>query len=48
MSADTSFDDLGIAVSSREPLAPHTWLGIGGAAGYFCEPVDVEALARVV
>ena len=46
--SDTSFDDLGIAVSSREPLAPHTWLGIGGAAGYFCEPVDAEALARVV
>lgn len=42
------FDDLGVAVSCGEPLAHHTWLGIGGAAGYFCEPVDMEALARVV
>jgi UDP-N-acetylmuramate dehydrogenase len=42
------FDDLGVAVSCGEPLAHHTWLGIGGAAGYFCEPVDVEALGRVV
>lgn len=42
------FDDLAIAVSSSEPLAPHTWLGIGGAAGWFCEPVDVEALASIV
>ena len=43
----TPFDDLGIAVANGEPLAPHTWLGIGGAAGYFCEPVDVDALARI-
>jgi UDP-N-acetylmuramate dehydrogenase len=46
--AATPFDDLGVAVSSGEPLSHHTWLGIGGAAAYFCEPVDVEALARVV
>jgi UDP-N-acetylmuramate dehydrogenase len=44
----TPFDDLGIAVACGEPLAHHTWLGIGGAAGYFCEPVDVDALGRVV
>ena len=25
-------------VRSREPLAPHTWLGIGGPAEYFAEP----------
>lgn len=42
------FDDLGQAVAMDEPLACHTWLGIGGAARYFCEPVDVEALARIV
>ncbi len=42
------FDDLGVAVSRGEPLAHHTWLGIGGTAAWFCEPVDVEALARVV
>ena len=46
-SSSTPFDDLGIAVASGEPLAPHTWLGIGGAAGYFCEPVDLDALARI-
>jgi UDP-N-acetylmuramate dehydrogenase len=47
--ADVSlFEDLGVAVSAAEPLAHHTWLGVGGAATYFCEPVDIEALARVV
>ncbi|MBM3955351.1 MAG: UDP-N-acetylmuramate dehydrogenase [Planctomycetota bacterium] len=44
----TPFDDLGIAVGAGEPLAVHTWLGVGGAARYFCEPVDREALARLV
>jgi UDP-N-acetylmuramate dehydrogenase len=44
----TPFDDLGVAVSPGEPLAPHTWLGVGGEASYFCEPVDTEALSRVV
>ena len=44
----TPFDDLGVAVSSAEPLAHHTWLGVGGTAAYFCEPVDEEVLARVV
>jgi UDP-N-acetylmuramate dehydrogenase len=46
--ATTPFDDLGVAVLAAEPLAPHTWLAVGGNATYFCEPVDVEALARVV
>lgn len=46
--SDTPFDDLALAVSSNEPLAHHTWLGIGGAAAYFCEPVDAAALARIV
>jgi UDP-N-acetylmuramate dehydrogenase len=44
----TPFDDLGIAVGAGEPLAVHTWLGVGGAACYFCEPVDREALTRLV
>jgi UDP-N-acetylmuramate dehydrogenase len=44
----TPFDDLGLAVSCREPLSHHTWLGIGGEAGYFCEPVDVDALSRLI
>ncbi len=43
----TPFDDLGVAVACREPLSHHTWLGVGGDARYFCEPVDLEALARV-
>jgi UDP-N-acetylmuramate dehydrogenase len=46
--ADTPFDDLGLAVAAREPLARHTWLGIGGEAAFFCEPVDADALSRVV
>jgi len=46
--AATPFDDLGVAVSAAEPLAPHTWLGVGGTGAYFCEPVDVQALGRVV
>ncbi|MFM9057847.1 MAG: UDP-N-acetylmuramate dehydrogenase [Planctomycetaceae bacterium] len=44
----TPFDDLGVAVARREPLARHTWLGLGGEAACFCEPVDIEALCRVV
>jgi UDP-N-acetylmuramate dehydrogenase len=43
----TPFDDLGLAVACREPLSHHTWLGIGGEADYFCEPVDVDALSRL-
>lgn len=43
----TPFDDLGVAVAVGEPLSRHTWLGIGGPAFYFCEPVDIEALSRV-
>ena len=44
----TPFDDLGVAVSRHEPLAHHTWLGIGGEAAYFCEPVDVGSLSGIV
>ena len=44
----TPFDDLGVAVSRHEPLAHHTWLGLGGTAAYFCEPIDSDALGRVV
>ena len=40
--ASTPFDDLGLAVACREPLSHHTWLGIGGEAAFFCEPVDVD------
>jgi UDP-N-acetylmuramate dehydrogenase len=44
----TPFDDIGVAVALREPLSRHTWLGIGGEAAYFSEPVDVDALGRLV
>ncbi len=44
----TPFDDLAVAVACDEPLARHTWLGLGGPARYFCEPVGVEALSKVV
>lgn len=44
----TPFDRVAIPVSRGEPLAPHTWLGLGGAATWFCEPVDIDALAHVV
>ncbi|MFM9010289.1 MAG: FAD-binding protein, partial [Planctomycetota bacterium] len=44
----TPFDDLGLTVSRGEPLAYHTWLGVGGPAAYFCEPVDEAALGRLV
>jgi UDP-N-acetylmuramate dehydrogenase len=46
--AGSPFDDLVVTVQVAEPLASHTWLGIGGPARYFCEPVSVAALATVV
>src|SRR5262245_7190617 len=32
----------------NEPLAPYTWLRVGGAAQYFAEPTSVEELAALV
>ncbi len=31
-----------------EPLAPHTWLMLGGPAQYFAEPRDIDELARLI
>jgi UDP-N-acetylmuramate dehydrogenase len=31
-----------------EPLAPYTWLRIGGAAEYFAEPTSVDELSQLV
>ena len=42
------FDDLGLNLGEAEPLSRHTWLGVGGNARWFCEPVDVAALSRIV
>src|SRR6266436_2736011 len=35
-------------VRENEPLAPHTWLRLGGAAQYFAEPTSVDELADLV
>ena len=39
------FDEI---VRQHEPLAPHTWLGIGGPAQFFAEPRSVEELQAIV
>ena len=31
-----------------EPLAPHTWLKVGGPAQFFVEPRSVDELTAVV
>jgi UDP-N-acetylmuramate dehydrogenase len=41
----TGFDEI---VRQHEPLAPHTWLGIGGPAQFFAEPRSVEELQLIV
>ena len=46
--AASPFDDLPVTVQLAEPLAKHTWLGVGGVSQYFCEPGSVEALSTVV
>lgn len=35
-------------VRENEPLARHTWFGLGGAAQYFAEPTSVDELAALV
>lgn len=32
----------------REPMAPYTWLRLGGEADYFAEPTNVDELAQLV
>jgi UDP-N-acetylmuramate dehydrogenase len=32
----------------REPMAPYTWLRLGGEAEYFAEPTNVDELAQLV
>jgi UDP-N-acetylmuramate dehydrogenase len=41
-------DDFETFVRSREPLAPHTWLGIGGPAEFFAEPQSIDELQSLV
>jgi len=40
-------EDLLHLVRTDEPLGPRVWLGIGGPARYFAEPVDQAELERV-
>lgn len=40
--------DLEHFIREAEPLAPHCWLGIGGAAEYFAEPTSVDELRTLV
>jgi len=35
-------------VRQREPLGPHTWFGLGGAAEYYAEPQSLDQLAELV
>jgi UDP-N-acetylmuramate dehydrogenase len=35
-------------VAQREPLAPHTWLGLGGPAEFFARPRNQDELAALV
>ncbi|TWU56536.1 UDP-N-acetylenolpyruvoylglucosamine reductase MurB [Rubripirellula tenax] len=41
-------DDLNHLIRTDEPLGPLVWLGIGGPAHYFAEPVDTDDLQRLV
>ena len=45
MAFTTGFEKI---VRANEPLAPHTWLRLGGTAEYFAEPNNVEELAGIV
>lgn len=42
------FNGLEHIVRENEPLAPYTWLRLGGPAQYFSEPTSVDELAELV
>lgn len=44
----SSLDQFSEIIKRDEPLAPYTWLKLGGPAQYFIEPRDVDELVRVV
>ena len=44
----SSLDDFREITRTDEPLAPYTWMKIGGPAQYFIEPRTVEELTAVV
>jgi UDP-N-acetylmuramate dehydrogenase len=43
-----SFTGFEAIVRQREPLAPHTWLGLGGPAEFFAQPRTQDELAGLV
>jgi UDP-N-acetylmuramate dehydrogenase len=45
MGLESGFEKI---VRRSEPLAPHTWFHLGGAAEYFAEPNTVDELAALV
>ena len=44
----SSFEEFAEIVKRDEPLAPYTWLKLGGPAQYFIEPRNEDELMRVV
>ena len=44
----SSFDEFADIVKRDEPLAPYTWLKVGGPAQYFIEPRNEDELLKVV
>ncbi|HUG91013.1 MAG TPA: UDP-N-acetylmuramate dehydrogenase [Planctomycetaceae bacterium] len=44
----SSLDDFAEITRRDEPLAPHTWLKVGGPAQYFIEPRDEGELKRLL
>jgi UDP-N-acetylmuramate dehydrogenase len=44
----SSLDDFAEITRRNEPLAPHTWLKVGGPAEYFMEPRDPAELQRLI
>ncbi|VAX40075.1 UDP-N-acetylenolpyruvoylglucosamine reductase [hydrothermal vent metagenome] len=45
MSLQTNFSEI---TKENEPLAPHTWLKVGGTAQYFVEPRNFDELLAVI
>ena len=44
----SSLEDFAEITRLDEPLAPYTWLKVGGPAQYFIQPRDSEELIRLV
>jgi len=45
MALDSQFEHI---VRRNDPLAPHTWFGLGGPAEYFARPTNPDELAELV